>query len=308
MPVQFTQMFPQKTALIVARRREIRRRRRLRSVQVTARHIGFYRRKSRRVSEMLAIERKQYIKDLLQKEKKVIVSDLATHFDVTEETVRRDLLKLENEGVARKIYGGAVLAESSDVDLPYSVRKLSNVELKQAIANVTGDIIPESSNVMLDGSSTALFVIKALKVRKNLTVITNSSEIVCELCDKPFWRVFATGGMLKEGGYAFVGARAVEAIKSFHVDYAIFSCKGIDMRNGLTDSNDEDAEIKKAIIGAARTKILAIDSTKFNRVSLVEICKVEDVDIVVTDRNPGIEWTEFFAERQIGLLYPLQEA
>ena len=251
---------------------------------------------------MLAIERKQYIKDLLQKEKKVVVSDLATQFDVTEETVRRDLIKLENEGVARKIYGGAVLAESSDVDLPYSVK------LKQAIANVTEDIIPESSNVMLDGSSTALFVIKALKVRKNLTVITNSSEIVCELCDKPFWRVFATGGMLKEGGYAFVGARAVEAIKSFHVDYAIFSCKGIDMKNGLTDSNDDDAEIKKAIIGSARTKILAIDSTKFNRVSLVEICKVGDVDIVVTDKNPGIEWTEFFAERQIGLLYPVRDA
>ena len=151
-------------------------------------------------------------------------------------------------------------------------------------------------------------VIKALKVRKNLTVITNSSEIVCELCDKPFWRVFATGGMLKEGGYAFVGARAVEAIKSFHVDYAIFSCKGIDMKNGLTDSNDDDAEIKKAIIGSARTKLLAIDSTKFNRVSLVEICKVGDVDIVVTDKNPGIEWTEFFAERQIGLLYPVRNA
>ena len=252
---------------------------------------------------MLAIERKQYIKDLLQKEKKVIVSDLAQQFDVTEETVRRDLMKLESEGFARRIYGGAVASESENVDLPYSVRKISNVEQKRRIAEVSEGLIPENSNIMLDGSSTALFVVKALKVKKNLTVITNSAEIVCELSDKVFWRVFATGGLLKEGGYAFVGARAIDSIKSFHVDYAIFSCKGIDRANGLTDSNDNDAEVKKAIISAARTNILAIDSTKFERVSLVEICGFGDVDVVVTDKNPGPEWAEFFETNGVRLYY-----
>ncbi|MBQ7446269.1 MAG: DeoR/GlpR transcriptional regulator [Clostridia bacterium] len=254
---------------------------------------------------MLAIERIQYIRDTLQKEKKVIVADLAPLFDVTEETVRRDLMKLENEGVAQRIYGGAVLAESTNVDLPYSVRKLSNVEEKQAIAGVMEKLIPDNANIMMDGSSTALFVVKSLKVKKNLTVITNSAEIVCEISDKPSWRVFATGGILKEGGYAFVGARTVEAIKSFHVDYAIFSCKGIDKTTGLiTDINDADAEVKRAILGSAKRKILAADSTKFDRVSLVEICGVAGVDMIVTDSNPGPEWIDYLNERGIGLYFP----
>ena len=252
---------------------------------------------------MLTNERKQYITELLRKEKKVTVSELAAYFDVTEETVRRDLTALECEGVAQRIYGGAVLCENSNVDLPYSVRKLSNVNEKRAIAEVLLPLIPDNSNIMLDGSSTALFVVKALKTRKNLTVVTNSSEIVCELSDMPSWRVFATGGLLKEGGYAFVGARAVESIKSFHADIAVFSCKGIDITSGLTDSNDNDAEIKKAIIGASKRKILAIDSTKFERVSLVEICGISDVDVVVTDRYPGAEWLNYFNERQIEIYY-----
>lgn len=254
---------------------------------------------------MLAIERLQFIRDRLQNEKKVIVADLAALFDVTEETVRRDLMKLENEGVARRIYGGAVLSESTNVDLPYSVRKLSNVEEKQAIAGVMEKLIPDNANIMMDGSSTALFVVKALKIKKNLTVITNSAEIVCEISDKPSWRVFATGGLLKEGGYAFVGARTVEAIKSFHVDYAIFSCKGIDNATGLiTDISDADAEVKKTILSSAKRKILAADNTKFDRVSLVEICGIEGVDMIVTDSDPGREWKEYLADRGIGLYFP----
>ena len=254
---------------------------------------------------MLAAERKQYIKELLRKDRKVVVADLAEHFDVTEETIRRDLMKLESEGTAKKIYGGAILSDNTNVDLPYSVRKLTNVEEKQKIADVIEKIIPDSTNVMFDGSSTALFVVKALKIKTNLTVMTTSSEIVCELSDKSSWRVYATGGLLKEGGYAFIGARAVEAIKSFHAEIAVFSCKGIDMVHGLTDATDDDAEIKKAIIKTAKKKILAIDSTKFNAISLMEIGGFDDINVIVTDRDPGAEWRAFFEEKDIELYYGL---
>lgn len=252
---------------------------------------------------MLAAERKQYIKTLLQKDKKVVVADLALHFEVTEETIRRDLMKLESEGIAKKIYGGAILSENTNLDLPYSVRRLTNVEEKQKIADVLEPMIPESTNIMFDGSSTALFAVKALKVKQNLTVVTTSSEIICELADKSSWKVFGTGGLLKEGGYAFIGARAVEAIASFHVDIAVFSCKGIDMTYGLTDSNDNDAEIKKAIIRTAKKKILAIDSTKFNAVSLVGIGGFDNINVVVTDKDPGNEWKSFFEDKGIELYY-----
>lgn len=252
---------------------------------------------------MLAAERKQYIKSLLEKEKKVVVSELAEYFEVTEETIRRDLMKLESEGVATKIYGGAILSENTNVDLPYSVRRLTNLELKQKIADVIEPMIPEATNIMFDGSSTVLFVVKALKQRSKLTVITTSSEIICELSDKSLWKVYATGGLLKEGGYAFIGSKAIESLKSFHPDMAVFSCKGIDMEAGLTDSNINDADIKKAIIKTAKKKILAIDSTKFNTVSLADIGGFENINVVVTDKDPGDEWRAFFEEKGIELYY-----
>lgn len=252
---------------------------------------------------MLAIERKKYIQELLKRDKKVIVADLARHFNVTEETIRRDLEKLENEGLAQKIYGGAILNESFNVDLPSLIRRRLNVSDKQYIASLIAERIQDGDNIMLDSSSTALFVVKNIKSKKNVTVVTNSTEIICELSDRTNWKIFATGGIVKEGSYAFVGARAIEVIKSFHVDMAIFSCKGIDINFGLTDSNPDDAEIKKAIISSAKKKILAVDHSKFDRVSLVEIGGLDSVDMVVTDCSPEDKWISGFEEKHIELLY-----
>ena len=252
---------------------------------------------------MLAIERKRYIQELLQRDKKVIVAELAKYFDVTEETVRRDLEKLEHEGFAQKIYGGAVLNESFNVDLPYLIRRRSNVSGKQYIAELIAERVQDGDNIMLDASTTALFVVKNLKSKKNMTIITNSNEIVCEISDRTNWRVFVTGGVVKEGSGALVGTRALEAIRSFHVDIAIFSCKGVDLNFGLSDSNDEDAEIKKAIIASAKKKILAVDHSKFDKVSLVEIGDLQHIDMIVTDQCPGDEWLASLAEKNIEILY-----
>ncbi|MBQ8164902.1 MAG: DeoR/GlpR transcriptional regulator [Clostridia bacterium] len=252
---------------------------------------------------MLAIERKKLILEQLQRDKKVIVSDLAKIFDVTEETIRRDLEKLEREGFAQKIYGGAVLKESFNVDLPYAVRKRSNVTDKQYIAGLIADMIQDGDNIMLDASSTALFVAQNIKSKKNITIITNSIEIICEVSDRNSWKVISTGGTLKEGALALVGLQATRTINNYHVDLAVFSCKGISVDNGLTDSNENDAEIKKAIIASAHRKILAVDHSKFDIVSFVGISDLKNIDLVVTDRKPENKWIETFEKEKVELIY-----
>ena len=252
---------------------------------------------------MLAIERKKLILEQLQRDKKVIVADLAKVFDVTEETIRRDLEKLEREGFAQKIYGGAVLKESFNVDLPYAVRKRSNVTDKQYIAGLIADMIQDGDSIMLDSSSTALFVAQNIKSKKNITIITNSVEIVCEIADRSSWKVISTGGTLKEGALALVGSRAIKTINNYHVDIAVFSCKGISSESGLTDANENDAEIKKAIIASAHRKILAVDHSKFDIVSFVDIADIKDIDLVVTDRKPDGNWAEVFEKERVELIY-----
>ena len=123
-----------------------------------------------------------------------MVSELSRLYQVSEETIRRDLEKLENDGLVIKSYGGAVLNEHSIFDLPFNIRKNQMVVEKQQMAAIIADMVRDGEAVMLDASSTAVYVARKLKEKKKLTVITNSVEIIVELFDVPEWNVISTGG------------------------------------------------------------------------------------------------------------------
>ncbi len=252
---------------------------------------------------MLAIERKNMILRMLQEEKKVIVADLSRKFGVTEETIRRDLEKLESEGLAQKTYGGAILNENPNADLSYTVRQKANVDKKKAIAREVAKLIENGDHIMLDASSTAVYIAKELKSKKNLTIITTSIEILLELVDVTGWRILGTGGTMKEGNLSFIGPQSEQMLTNYHVDKAIVSCKGIDMKRGFTDSNEADAHIKKVILDSANTRILVADSTKFERVSFAKSCDFEDIDIFVTDARPTDEWIARFDSRNVEVMF-----
>lgn len=252
---------------------------------------------------MLAIERRNQILAKLQQEGKVVVSDLSQEYHVTEETIRRDLEKIEQQGFAKKTYGGAILNESLYADVPYNVRKLTNTEGKKKIADLAERLVEDGDRIMLDASSTALFMVKKLKSKKNLTIITNSIEIIIELSDKPGFNVLSTGGTLKEGALALVGCQAERMIRSFHVDKAFISCKGIDKAYGLTDSNEMDVQIKSAILQASKQKIIMIDSSKFDKTSFVNIGGLEEVDMIITDKEPSAQWEQICQQAGVELKY-----
>lgn len=253
--------------------------------------------------KMLAIERRNEIIAKLNEEKKVVVSELSQLFNVTEETIRRDLEKIEKDGLAKKTYGGAVLNENFNVDLPYIVRKKTNVSGKKYIGELVGEMIHDGDHIILDASSTALFVAQNIKNKKNITVITNSIEIILELSDRKDWKVMLTGGELKDTALALVGYQAEKMLQSYYVDLAVFSCKGIDQSKGLTDSNESDAQIKKAIINSAKKKILAIDNSKIDKISFTSICGINEVDMIVTDIEPDEQWKKSMQNAGIELVY-----
>lgn len=241
---------------------------------------------------MLAAERRNEILTQLKEEGKVIVANLSKKYDVTEETIRRDLEKLEKDGFAERTYGGAVLKENDREELPFLVRKRANVEAKKHIAATISDMIQDGDRIMLDASTTALFVAKQIRNKENITVITNSIEILLELADVKGWRVLSTGGALRAGALSLVGYQAERMVDGFYVDKVIMSCKGVDFHKGFTDSNELDAGIKRQMLSAATTKILAADSAKFGRISFTKIIDFSDVDVIVTDYKMNEEWME----------------
>ncbi|MDF2908842.1 MAG: transcriptional regulator, DeoR family [Herbinix sp.] len=252
---------------------------------------------------MLAIERRNQILALLQKDSRVVVGDLAKAFGVTEETIRRDLEKLEKQGYAKKTYGGAIINESLHVDLPYTVRKKANVQNKQEIAKLVCGLVQDGDHIMLDASSTAVYIAKYLKDKKNLTIITNSIEILIELSDVSGWKVLSTGGVMKEGALSLVGNQAEMMIHSFHVDKAIISCKGIDLVKGITDSNEMEAHIKKLMLNSANMKILVADNTKIDKISFARIDELSGINLFVTDLEPDLRWKNALESMNIESYY-----
>ena len=252
---------------------------------------------------MLAIERKKESLSVLRKEKTVIVGELAKRFGVSEETIRRDLDKLEKDGHVVKTYGGAVLNEGNSVELPYVVRKKSNVKAKEQIASIAAEIINDGDTLILDSSSTAVFIAQQIKTKKDITLITNSVEVLMELADVVGWKIFSTGGALKERSSALVGDAAVEYLSRFHVDKAFISCKGIDAEYGFSDSNDMHAAVKRQMIASSSYVCFAVDSSKFDKLSFTSISNFAQVDAVITDVKPSKDWLKIFDENQVRCMY-----
>ena len=253
---------------------------------------------------MLAIERRNRILEKLQKDKRVVVSELSRLYQVSEETIRRDLEKLENDGLVIKSYGGAVLNEHSIFDLPFNIRKNQMIAEKQRIASMIADMVRDGEAIMLDASSTAVYIAKGLKDKKNLTLITNSMEIVIELLDMSDWRVLSTGGVSREGSFALVGTQTNRMLQSYHADKAIISCKGLDMAAGLTDSDELLADNKRTMLENAKERILAIDSSKFGATAFMTVGRLKDITMIVTDEKPEMKWLKEFKKLGIECIYP----
>lgn len=251
---------------------------------------------------MLAIERKNEILEILQKEQRVLVSELAKRYDVTEETIRRDLEKLERDGFVKKTYGGAVLNKNTSVDLPLRIREKTNRQEKQKVAELAASLIEEGDSIMLDASSTSLMIAQQIKNMKKLTVITTSVEVLIELSQNEGIKVISTGGDLKASSLSLVGRRTEECLSHFNVDMALVSCKGIDMERGVMESNELEAGVKLMMKRSAKQTVLVIDSSKFDKISFVKVMDFMRGDIVITDRIPDDKWLTFFEKKGVRVI------
>ncbi len=254
---------------------------------------------------MLAVERREQILTQLKEDKSVVVGELSKRFDVSEETIRRDLALFEKEGIATKSYGGAVLREDVGAEMPYQIRKRHNSANKRIIGELVASKVNDGEHIFIDPSTTALYVVKMLREagKKNITIITNSVEVLMECSEYDDWEVISTGGQMQSEKYALVGPKAIESIEAYHVDKAIISCRGVDFDRGLTDTNMLFAEIKKKMISNATEKFVVLDSSKFDQICFSKICAMNEIDALITDEEPSIAWRTFLEGNSIKCYY-----
>lgn len=252
---------------------------------------------------MLAVERRKRIMEMIKEKNSVLVTELSKFFSVTEETIRRDLEKLEKEGLLKRTYGGAVLHESTNVELPFNIRVGTNPEGKKVIGIKAAEFIEDGDSIILDSSSTALQVAKNIKDKSRITVITNSEKVILELSNAADCKVISTGGTLKANSMSLVGHWAEKAIQNYNVDKAVISCAGASLSKGFTDSNELEAEVKKAMINSSAKVFLVIDSTKFDKVSFIKTADFKNIDYIFTDKKLSEQWEKQIEENKIKLIY-----
>ena len=251
---------------------------------------------------MLGIERRRKIMERLNADKKVYVSDLSKCFGVTEETIRRDLEKLENQDFLRRSYGGAVLNEHTNADLSFVKRTSINTENKDVIAEKAAGFIRDGMTIMADSSTTCLALLQHIKQRKNLTIITNSVRLMNDFVNSPFTMI-SSGGVLQAHSFALTGASASATLRKYYVDLAILSCKGMDRQRGLMESTEAESAIKQVMLEQAQKTILLADHSKFDQTAFVKTCDFSAISTVITDISPNNEWIDFLNKQQIDLIY-----
>ncbi|WP_411736204.1 DeoR/GlpR family DNA-binding transcription regulator [Paenibacillus sp. M2] len=250
---------------------------------------------------MLVAERYEKIVEWVDTQGSMRVTELSERCGVTEETIRRDLDKLEQAGRLRRSHGGAVSVkykEELQSEIPYPERAVAHAEEKRRIASEAVNMVEPGDRIALDASTTAWYMAAGLP-NIPLTVLTNSIKVAAELSNKEQIRVIATGGQLASKSLSFVGPLAERSLDAYHVDKVFLSCKGVHLTKGISESNELQALVKQKMIQIADEVILLADSSKFNIQAFTRVAEMSSVAKVITDQGVDEEQVSALIEQNI---------
>lgn len=256
-----------------------------------------------RVEGMAGKERLMVIRQTVQTQKKASVTELSKICRVTEETIRRDLDKLEADGVVTRVHGGAIWNEGVQKEGVHFYRRLSkHLKEKQDIARKTAQLYEGRNTIIADSSTTVVEALKLLPQSQDITVVTNSTEVFREFQQATF-NIISTGGEFNKKSLSLQGQLAKTNIAKYNVSLALISCKGLSLAKGVLDSNEEEAEIKKAMLAQAEEVALLADYSKFDQSAFVNLIDLAKVNYIITDRKPSEEWLDYCQDNEIELIY-----
>ncbi|WP_366655411.1 DeoR/GlpR family DNA-binding transcription regulator [Fodinicurvata sp. EGI_FJ10296] len=240
---------------------------------------------------MAQIFRHQEILKLAREQGNVVVEDLAAHFGVALQTIRRDLTELCDAGKLTRVYGGAILA-SGVSNIGYEDRRVLHAREKESIAARVAAEIPDAASLFLNIGTTTEAVARALLNHRNLLVVTNNLNVANILASNETAEVIVAGGVLRRADAGLVGDVTLEIVQHFKVDIAVIGTSALDEEGDLLDFDFREVRVSQAIIRQARRTFLAADTSKFARTAPVRIASLADVDLFVTDAPPPVPVVE----------------
>jgi DeoR/GlpR family transcriptional regulator of sugar metabolism len=249
---------------------------------------------------MLTSQRKQLILEKLGTEGQVQSKALSMFFDVSEDTIRRDLRELAAEGRLQRVHGGAL--PSSSAIAPFAERQSVKMDAKKRVARKGAQLISSGQVVIVDGGTTTSELITFFPPDLRITVVTHSPSIALGLVDHPSIEVILIGGRLYKHSIVAVGAAAIEGIENIHADLFFMGVTGIHPEAGLTTGDFEEACIKRAFSGRAAETVVLASPEKINTASSFVIGDVSSVNTIVVEDNTDKEWIRAVSEKGVSVV------
>lgn len=236
---------------------------------------------------LYAEERQQQILTEARSQGRVEVARLAVDLDVTQETVRRDLDRLERQGLLRRVHGGAIPTGRLDFEPGLNQRDATASSEKSRMARAVVPLLPKRGTVLLDAGTSTARLAAILPEDGDVTVVTNALPVATALANRSGVTVHLVGGRVRGQTLSTVDTWAVDTLNGLNVDVAVLGTNGISVERGLTTPDPSEAGVKAAMVAAGRRVIVLADSTKYGNDQFARFAALADVDVVVTDAGLG---------------------
>lgn len=230
-------------------------------------------------------ERRREITTMIRTRGSVQVATLSEMFNVSMQTIRKDLHYLEERGVATRAYGGAISTEvvNASVEPAIETKRASHTEAKERVGRLAAGMVRPGDSIMLDSGTTTLQIARFLPDDEDLTVVTNDFDILSVLTQKRKIKVVMLGGELRRRNMAFYGAQTVAALDDLLLDKLFLGVDGLDIERGVTTHHEPEAQLNRRMVETAREVVAVTDASKFGRICLHRIIDLGELDALVTD-------------------------
>lgn len=229
-------------------------------------------------------ERQQKILEIIGEKKTATVAELAALVFASEASVRRDVACLEQKGYVRRVYGGVVLSNYKNSVVPLDLRDGDNSSAKELIAKRAAELVFDGATVLMDASSTVRRMIKYLDGKKDLRIITNNQRIFGE-ADGIDAEIYCTGGIYSKKNHAFLGSAAESFVRAVHADFVFFSSQALSDDGEISDVSEQETALRRVMLEHADRKVFLCDSSKLGQRKTFTLCRSEDVDLIICDRE-----------------------
>jgi len=235
------------------------------------------------------------MEDYIREKQSVSLDELCEKFDISKNTVRRDIAEIIARSDIRKTYGG-VSAPYNQIPPSFSERANVDLDKKQMIGRAAAELVDDDDIIYIDSGTTTCQMIDYLKDRKGLTIITNSLDAINRAAQYPEITLVSLSGNLNRKTSSFTGLSTIEVLKDYNIGKAFMAANGITVKSGATQSTPIEFAIKKTVVSRSRKVYMMVESRKFGESTLLSYCQLEDIDKIITEKSPSAEFCKVYSE------------